>query len=199
MKRRFFHHPSALVESASVGAGTRIWAFAHVLKGAHIGRNCNIGDHCFIEGGARVGHNVTIKNGVMLWEGVTIRDNVFIGPNVIFTNDLAPRSPRLPLVAAKYKTKEWISPTCVETGATVGASATVLGGVRLGRFCMVGAGAVVTKDVPAYAVVTGVPALVRGHVCQCGEHLTFKEGRARCPHCRAKYTFKGNLVIHIHQ
>ena len=106
MKAGFFQHPLALVESGAVGAGTRIWAFAHVLRGARIGAHCNIGDHCFVEGGARIGDNVTIKNGVAIWDGVVVRDNAFVGPFAVFTNDLAPRSPRFPGAARRYA--EWI-------------------------------------------------------------------------------------------
>jgi len=102
MKAGFFKHPSALVESTAIGAGTRIWAFAHVLRGARLGRHCNIGDHCFVEGGARIGDNVTIKNGVAIWEGIVVRDNAFVGPFAVFTNDLAPRSPRFPAAARRY-------------------------------------------------------------------------------------------------
>jgi acetyltransferase-like isoleucine patch superfamily enzyme len=141
----FFQHPSALVESTAVGAGTRIWAFAHVLKGARIGGHCNVGDHCFVEGGARIGDNVTIKNGVAIWDGVVVRDNVFVGPFAVFTNDLAPRSPRFPAAAQRYASKGWLSRTVVEEGASIGANATILCGLRIGRFAMIGAGTVVTR------------------------------------------------------
>lgn len=160
MSRRFFQHSHALVESRSIGKGTRIWAFAHVMKGARIGRDCNIGDHCFVESGARIGNGVTIKNGVQVWEGVTLGDFAFVGPNATFTNDLYPRSPRLPLVAARYKTKAWVGKTRVGKGATIGANATILCGIKIGTFATVAAGAVVTKDVPAYSLVAGVPAKV---------------------------------------
>lgn len=117
----YLRHPTAIVETDNVGAGTRIWAFVHALSGAVIGRNCNIGDHCFIEGGVVIGDNVTIKNGVALWEGVTIEDDAFIGPAAVFTNDLYPRSPRLEAVAAQYQGKGWLQPTVIGRGATVGA------------------------------------------------------------------------------
>ena len=185
MKVSFFQHPSALVESAAVGAGTRIWAFAHVLKGARIGRNCNIGDHCFVEGGARIGDNATIKNGVAVWDGVVVRDNVFIGPFAVFTNDLVPRSPRSPGAVWRYASKGWLSRTVVEEGASIGANATILCGLRIGRFAMVGAGAVVTRHVPAYALVIGVPARQVGWVCECGARVAADGGGvASCPACR---------------
>ena len=196
MKASFFQHPSALVESTAVGAGTRIWAFAHVLRGARIGAHCNIGDHCFVEGGARIGDNVTIKNGVALWDGVVVRDNVFVGPFAVFTNDLAPRSPRFPGAARRYVTKGWLSRTVVEEGASIGANATILCGLRIGRFAMIGAGAVVTRSVPAYALMVGVPARQVGWVCECGERLPEDSHTAMsCPACHLRYQLqRGRLV-----
>lgn len=147
MKRRF--HRLALVESKHVGEGTRVWAFAHVLKGARIGADCNVCDHVFIENDVTVGDRVTIKNGVQLWDGVRVEDDVFIGPNVTFTNDPFPRSRKRP---------EKFATTVVCEGASIGANATILPGVRIGARAMVGAGAVVTKDVAAESVVVGNPA-----------------------------------------
>lgn len=190
MKRGVFQHPQALVESEAIGAGTRIWAFAHVMKGAKIGRDCNIGDHCFIESGVRIGNNVTIKNGASLWEGVEIGDHVFIGPNAAFTNDRVPRSPRFPLVVARYKRKDWIAKTVIGEGASIGANATILCGLSIGRFAMIGAGTVVTRDVPPHALVIGVPGKVCGYVCQCGQKLPGKSRTGRCAGCGTKF---GNL------
>jgi UDP-2-acetamido-3-amino-2,3-dideoxy-glucuronate N-acetyltransferase len=196
MKTNFFQHPSALVETMTVGRGTRIWAFAHVLKGARIGRHCNIGDHCFIEGGAQLGDNVTVKNGVAIWEGVAVRENAFIGPCAVFTNDLAPRSPRFPGAARRYQSKAWLSRTVVERGASIGANATVLCGLRIGRFAMIAAGAVVTHDVPAYALMVGVPARQTGWVCECGARLVENGcGAASCPTCRLRYEVRGKRVV----
>jgi acetyltransferase-like isoleucine patch superfamily enzyme len=155
-------HPQALCESDDVGTGTRVWAFAHVLAGAVVGRDCNICDHTFVEGGARIGDRVTLKNGVSVWTGVVLDDDVFVGPNAVFTNDLVPR-------AAPYRTpQEKLGCTLVERGATIGANATVVCGVTVGEHAFVGAGAVVTRDVPAHALVVGVPAGPVGWMCVCG-------------------------------
>lgn len=149
-----FHHPQALVESPHVGPRTRIWAFAHVLPGAVIGADCNICDHVFIENEVTIGDRVTVKSGVQLWDGVVLEDDVFVGPNATFTNDAFPRS------------RQWqtaLPRTVVRAGATIGANATLLPGVTVGRRAMVGAGAVVTRDVPANAIVVGNPAFIRGY------------------------------------
>lgn len=151
-----FVHERAIVEpGARIGAGTRIWAFAHVLGGAVIGRDCNICDQTFIENDVVIGDRVTIKCGVQVWDGVRLDDDVFVGPNATFTNDLFPRSKHYP---------EKISETHVSRGASIGANATILAGRTIGERAMVGAGAVVTKDVPPYAIVVGNPAVIRGYV-----------------------------------
>ncbi len=151
----FFAHPQALIESSRIGAGTRVWAFAHVLPDATIGRECNICDHVFVENDVVVGDRVTIKCGVQLWDGVTLEDDVFVGPNATFTNDPFPRSRQRP---------EGYARTLVRAGASIGANATILPGLTLGRGCMVGAGAVVTHDVPSNAIVAGNPARIIGYV-----------------------------------
>ena len=178
-----FIHSTALVETGRIGEGTRIWAFTHVMPEVSIGANCNIGDHCFIESGVTVGSQVTIKNGNMLWEGVHLEEGVFLGPRVTFTNDLYPRSPRLPQARKRYRDKGWLRPTVIGQGASVGAGAVILGGVTLGEFCMVGAGATVTRNVPPHALVIGAPARLRGWVCQCGLPLILSEATARCAEC----------------
>ena len=150
----FFQHPQALVETDNVGAGTRIWAFAHVLPGATLGTDCNICDHVFIEGKAVVGDRVTVKCGVQLWDGVVLEDDVFVGPNATFTNDRFPRSRQY---LSHYPT------TRVRVGASIGANATILPGITVGSHAMVGAGAVVTRSVPAHAVVVGNPARIVGY------------------------------------
>ncbi|RYZ65351.1 MAG: isomerase [Proteobacteria bacterium] len=150
-----FTHEKAIVESTKVGEGTRIWAFAHVLPGAVIGRDVNICDHVFIENDVQIGDRVTIKCGVQLWDGVRVENDVFIGPNVTFTNDPFPRSKCHP---------ETFSPTVVREGASIGANATILPGITVGTKAMIGAGAVVTRDVPPHAIVVGNPARIKGYV-----------------------------------
>ena len=159
-----FVHRLALCESDDVGPRTRIWAFAHVLAGARIGADCNVGDHAFVEGGAVVGDRVTIKNGVLLWYGVTVEDEVFLGPGAVFTNDPSPR-------AADRKGPAGWRATLVRRGATVGANATVLSGLTIGSWAMVGAGSVVTGDVADHALVVGNPARQAGWACRCGRTL----------------------------
>ena len=189
-----FVHAAAIVETEQIGAGTRIWAFTHIMKGALIGKNCNIGDHCFVESGAKIGDNVTVKNGNMIWDGITLEDGVFVGPHVFFTNDVYPRSGRLPEARKRYGSREWLRPTLVRKGASLGAGAIVLAGVTLDEFCMVGAGAVVTKDIPAHALVVGNPARFRGWVCRCGLPLTFRGERAVCEGCRLVFVRDGNTM-----
>lgn len=151
----YFVHPQGLCETAAVGEGTRIWAFTHVLAGARIGADCNICDHVFIENDVVVGDRVTVKSGVQLWDGLRLGDDVFVGPNATFTNDPFPRS--------KSYDHE-IPVTRVEEGASIGANATILPGLTIGTRAMIGAGSVVTHDVPAGAIVAGNPARVVGSV-----------------------------------
>lgn len=161
-------HPLAIVESREIGAGTKIWAYAHVMSSARIGSQCVIGDHSFIEGGVAIGDAVTIKNACLIFEGVTIADGAFIGPGVRFTNDARPRSPRAPFAIARYRNREWLLRTHVGCGASLGAGVVVLAGIHIGDYAMVGAGSVVTRDVPAHAVVMGNPARHRLNTCICG-------------------------------
>jgi UDP-2-acetamido-3-amino-2,3-dideoxy-glucuronate N-acetyltransferase len=161
---RVFVHPQGLCDSDNVGDGTRVWAFAHVLKGARVGRDCNVCDGAYIENGAVVGDRVTVKNQVMIFEGVTIADDVFLGPGVAFTNDLKPR-------ARIKRHGDALLPTKVEQGATLGARVTVVCGVTIGENAFVGAGAVVTRDVAPYAFVVGNPGRQIGWACECGDRL----------------------------
>lgn len=177
-------HPKALVESDQIGSGTSIWAFAHVMKGAKIGCNVNIGDHSFVESGALIGNNVTLKNQVCVWEGVTIEDDVFIGPRVTFTNDRYPRSPRMPEAHVRYSTRaNWLATTVVRKGCSIGAAATICPGLELGAYSVIGAGAVVTHDVPAFALVRGSPARQAGVVCTCGQPLDGAYDVVLCRFC----------------
>jgi UDP-2-acetamido-3-amino-2,3-dideoxy-glucuronate N-acetyltransferase len=155
----YYVHPSAICESQTVGEKTRIWAFAHVLPNARIGIDCNLCDHVFIENDVVIGDRVTIKCGVQVWDGVTLEDDIFIGPNVTFTNDPFPRSKQYPTAFSK---------TLVRSGASIGANATILPGITIGIQAMVGAGAVVTHDVPPYAKVIGNPARIIGYTPHSG-------------------------------
>lgn len=158
----YYVHPSALVETADVGAGTTIWAFVHLLPGVRVGQQCNICDHCFAEAGVILGDNVTLKCGIYLWQGTTLEDDVFVGPNVVFTNDVHPRS----------KNKNYVlQPVIIRKGASLGANSTILAGTTVGRYALVGIGAVVTRDVPDYALVYGNPARQHGWVDETGEKL----------------------------
>jgi UDP-2-acetamido-3-amino-2,3-dideoxy-glucuronate N-acetyltransferase len=168
-----FIHPHALVdENVSIGEGTRIWAFAHAVSGAIIGEDCNVCDHTFIEGKVRIGNRVTLKCGVYLWDGLVIEDDVFVGPGAVFTNDLRPRSRQVP--------KEY-PVTVLRQGCSIGAGAVTLPGLTIGCWAMIGAGSVVTKDVPDFALVAGNPARFREWVCRCGAKLDFVDlPRTRC-------------------
>jgi UDP-2-acetamido-3-amino-2,3-dideoxy-glucuronate N-acetyltransferase len=170
-------HSHALVESDDIGDGTVIYAFVHVMAGATIGRDCRLCDHVFVETGARIGDRVTIKNGVSVWEHVLVGNDVFIGPGVVLTNDLHPRRG-----AAWQPTPTWI-----DDGATIGANATIVCGVRVGARSFVAAGAVVVKDVEPHALVMGNPAKRRGWVCHCGRRLP-SEPSATCGHCGHRFT-----------
>jgi acetyltransferase-like isoleucine patch superfamily enzyme len=192
---KFFKHSTALVESQDIGQGTRIWAFVHILEGAVIGKNCNIGDYCFIESGVIIGDNVTIKNHTAIWEGITIEQNAFIGPNVIFTNDLWPRSPRLPIVSDRYKNKKWLRKTLIKEGATIGANAIILCGLEIGEYALIGAGTLVTRSVSAHSLVYGIPGRNKAHVCQCGEKLAFTKNHAVCTRCGSEYVKEGEHIV----
>jgi acetyltransferase-like isoleucine patch superfamily enzyme len=159
-------HARALVDDgAHIGAHTRVWAFAHVLPGARIGAGCNICDGVFVENEVTIGDQCTIKNGVAVYNLVTLEDEVFVGPNAVFTNDMIPRAGRF-----KGKAEDFL-PTRVKMGASIGANATIVCGNEIGSYALVGAGAVVTKNVPPHAIVAGNPAKIVGHVCACGKRL----------------------------
>lgn len=188
----FFVHPNAMVASETIGKGTRIWAFSNVQKDVVIGEDCNICDHCFVESRVVMGHRVTVKNGVSLWDGMTIEDNVFIGPNAVFTNDIYPRS-------KVYH--EQVDRTLLKEGCTIGANAVVVAGHTVGRWAMIGAGAVVTKNIPDYTLWFGNPARFVAYVCKCAERLSFAKGPdgrqvARCT-CGVSYQLHDGLVTPI--
>lgn len=173
-------HESAYVDAgATIGDGTRIWHFCHVLSGAVIGARCSLGQNVVVMNGTRLGDNVKVQNNVSIYEGVELEDDVFCGPSMVFTNVVNPRS--------HVSRKDEYRRTLVKRGASIGANATVVCGVTLGEYCFVGAGAVVTKDVPAYALMTGVPARRTGWMCACGVKLPDGAARPRCEACGATY------------
>lgn len=162
----YYLHPSSYVdEGAEIGAGTKIWHFCHLMPGVQVGKNCNIGQNVFIASGVQIGNNVKIQNNVSVYTGVTLEDDVFLGPSMVFTNVINPRS--------HVNRKDEYLPTRVGRGASIGANATIVCGVTLGEYCFIGAGAVVTRDVPPYALVHGNPARFRGWMCRCGVRLPF--------------------------
>lgn len=178
-------HPAAIIETLNIGEGSKIWAFVHILENVVIGRNCNICDHCFIESGACIGDNVTVKCGVWIWDGVKIFNNVFIGPNVTFTNDLYPRSKN-----SNFIKKE----TILEEGCSIGANSTLLAGVKIGKYSMVGAGSVVSKNVGDYELVFGVPAQKKGYLCVCGHKMIFDQDTYTCE-CGLSYKKEKDIVF----
>jgi len=164
-KNKFFRHPKALIaRGAKIGDKTRVWAFTNIQKGAQIGKNCNICDTCFIESGAKVGNKVTLKNGVNVFSGITLEDDVFCGANTAFINDRYPRS---------HRHDPWmLEKTLVKKGATIGSNAVIMCGITIGEYALIGAGSVVTLDVPAHTIVAGKPARAFGYVCGCGRKLS---------------------------
>jgi len=179
-------HDSAYVDDgASIGDGTKVWHFCHIMGGAVIGQRCSLGQNVVVMNGVRIGNNVKIQNNVSVYEGVELEDDVFCGPSMVFTNVINPRShiPR----------KNEYKPTLVRRGTTIGANATVVCGVTLGEYSFVGAGAVITRDVPAYALMIGVPAKQRGWMCQCGEQLP-ERNPERCARCGTRYRLERNQL-----
>lgn len=179
MTDSFVHESSYVDAGANIGVGTRIWHFCHIMPGAIIGESCSIGQNVVVMSNVSIGRNVKIQNNVSIYEGVELEDDVFCGPSMVFTNVINPRShvPR----KSEYRR------TLVKRGASIGANATIVCGVTLGEFSFVAAGAVVTKDVPPYALMVGVPAKQAGWVCQCGISLDRSESPC-CPSCGAQYT-----------
>jgi len=182
-------HPTAEIsDEASIGAGTKIWRHSQVLSGAKIGADCTIGHNCTVFAKAVMGDRVKLEANVDVWDLVTLEDRVFVGPSVVFTNDPNPRS-------REVSNRDGWKPTMVRQGAAIGANATVVCGVTIGPWAMIGAGAVVTKDVPAYALVAGVPAKRIGWVCACGARLDLETtAQTACPECGSAYLLTGGDV-----
>ena len=187
----YFAHDSAIIdEPAHIGEGTKIWHFSHVMPGAQIGKNCNIGQNVFIGSKVQIGHGVKIQNNVSLYDGLQIADEVFIGPSVVFTNVINPR-------AAIIRQSEYL-PTRIGKGASIGANATIICGNEIGAYAFIGAGAVVTKNVPDYALLVGNPAKQIGWVSEYGHRLNFDEnGFAVCPETGQEYLKSNNEVKRI--
>lgn len=180
MDRPYFVHESSYVdEGCEIGEGTKIWHFSHIMRGCRIGKGCNIGQNVVISPDVVLGDGCKIQNNVSVYTGVVCEEGVFLGPSCVFTNVINPR--------AFIERKSEYRKTTIKKGASVGANATIVCGHDVGRYALVGAGSVVTKDVPDYAMVYGVPAEVRGYVCRCGEQLKFSNRRAVCPACGKRY------------
>ena len=175
----FVHESSYVDDGAVIGKGTKIWHFCHIMSEAQIGDGCSIGQNVVVMPRTKIGNNVKIQNNVSIYEGVILEDDVFCGPSCVFTNVNTPRSH----VSRKAEYRE----TLVRRGASIGANATVVCGSTLGEYSFIGAGAVVTSDVPAHALMVGVPARRVGWMCRCGERLNLAGGRARCDRCGSGY------------
>jgi UDP-2-acetamido-3-amino-2,3-dideoxy-glucuronate N-acetyltransferase len=185
---RFWAHETAIVDDgASIGAGTRVWHWVHVSAGARIGAGCVLGQNVYVGNRVVIGDNVRIQNNVSVYDAVTLEDDVFCGPSMVFTNVINPR-------AAVSRKDEYLR-TVVRRGATIGANATVVCGHTIGSYAFVGAGAVVTRDVPDHALVTGVPARRVGWMCRCGEKLPALSGAVACASCGARYQVQGESCV----
>ncbi len=192
MKEDFFVHPSSYVdEGCQIGKGTKIWHFSHVMSGSVMGEHCNIGQNVVISPGVVLGNGVKIQNNVSVYTGVTCEDGVFLGPSCVFTNVINPR--------AFIERKNEYRKTRIGKGASIGANATIVCGHDIGKYAFVGAGAVVTKNVPDYALVYGAPAQIHGYVCQCGEKLEFSQEKAVCSACGKTYRFADSRVEEVEE
>lgn len=185
----YYSHETAVIDPGSqIGAGTRIWHFSHIMTGCEIGELCNLGQNVVVSPGVRLGKNVKVQNNVSIYTGVICEDDVFLGPSMVFTNIVNPRS--------HVVRKDQYVKTLVRRGATIGANATIVCGIEIGQFAFIGAGAVVTKDVPPYALVMGNPARQTGWMSEYGHRLHFDDnGTAICPESKEAYTLNNNQVI----
>jgi len=189
----YFKHKSAyLDENCTIGEGTKIWHFSHIQSGTNIGKKCVFGQNVNVGNNVTIGNFCKVQNNVSIYEGVTLEDYVFCGPSMVFTNILDPKC-KYPQVGAQFYVK-----TLVKEGASIGANATIVCGITLGKHCLIGAGTVVTKDVPDYALVVGVPGKVIGWVSEAGKRLNFdKDGLAFCEKSNKQYQYKDGLVSEL--
>lgn len=187
MSDYFVHESSYVDDGAEIGSGTKIWHFCHVMSRAKIGEGCNIGQNVLVSSDVTIGNNVKIQNNVSLYTGVVVEDDVFLGPSMVFTNVINPRS--------HVNRKNEYKVTLVCKGASIGANTTIVCGTTLGQYCLIGAGAVVTKDIPNYALAYGVPARVRGWMCRCGEQLKFEGDYAVCTGCGDAYRKQDQAIF----
>jgi UDP-2-acetamido-3-amino-2,3-dideoxy-glucuronate N-acetyltransferase len=182
-----FIHSSAFVDDgAKIGSGSKIWHFSHIMTKATMGQNCNLGQNVFIANGVTLGNNVKVQNNVSIYDGVIVEDDVFLGPSMVFTNVINPRS--------HVNRKQEYMKTLVKKGATIGANATIVCGHTIGQYSFIGAGAVVTKNIPDYALMTGVPATQSGWISKRGQKLKFENNIAICPESQEKYTLQDQIV-----
>lgn len=187
MKKDYFVHESSYIdEPCKIGKGTKIWHFCHIMSDCEIGENCNIGQNVVISPNVKLGRNIKIQNNVSVYSGVIAEDNVFIGPSCVFTNVINPRS--------HVSRKNEYMNTVLHEGCSLGANSTIICGHSIGKYALVGAGSVVTKDVPDYAIVVGNPAHIIGYVCNCGEKIVFNNEEAVCKSCGKKYIINNNIV-----
>lgn len=191
-EKPYFVHPSSVIdEPVTIGKDTKIWHFCHVMSGAEIGERCSFGQNVFIGSKVRIGNNVKVQNNVSIYDNVYLEDDVFCGPSMVFTNVVNPRSH----IIRKHEYRD----TLVKQGVSIGANATIVCGITLGEYCFIGAGAVITKDVPPFALMVGIPANLIGWMCHCGVRLDFpvsseKEIESVCKNCGSKYTLIGKKV-----
>lgn len=191
VKTYFVHKSSYVDDDVEIGEGTKIWHFSHIQSGSVIGKNCSLGQNVNVGNNVRIGHHVKIQNNVSVYEGVELEDYVFCGPSMVFTNILDPR--------CKYpqRGKAFYKKTLVREGASIGANATIVCGNRIGRHAFIGAGSVVTKDVPDYALMIGVPARQKGWMCECGEKLDLSGKGTVCLRCQRKYSLEGEQLVQV--
>jgi UDP-2-acetamido-3-amino-2,3-dideoxy-glucuronate N-acetyltransferase len=189
-KQKYFIHESSYAdEGCTIGDGTKIWHFSHIMSACTIGKNCNIGQNVVISPDVLIGNNVKIQNNVSVYTGVICEDDVFLGPSCVFTNVINPRS--------HVSRKDEYRSTLIKRGASVGANSTIICGNTIGEYALIGAGSVVTKDVPAYAIITGNPGRRTGWICKCGEKLMFHDKKAKCPECGEEYLLSQNSALNL--